>query len=776
MLNYYWKEEQEKNWILEETYFDDRHQGKCESIMALGNGYLGLRSSVEEPYIGQTRNLFVAGTYNKFDENEVTELPNAADIIEMLIDINGELFSLKNGKIHHYSRRLNLKAGELIREVLWENSTGERYHIIFRRFVSLADMHLIGMKLEITALTADAEVILRTGINGRQTNSGVQHFHDGDKRVYENQFMQLVQRTTQSKIDFVLNSTVKMYMDREKVECKTSYFLERRRIHFNGQMPLKKGQTLAIEKISNIFTSLDNDIEIDGDLEELKTISSEHIKKNSKFAYDELFEKSKDQWNLYWKEAMIEIQADDDFDLLAVRFAQYHLLIMTPFHDERFSIGAKALTGEGYKGHVFWDTEIFILPYFQYSFPGVARQLLRYRFHTIEGARNKAKKFGYEGAMYPWETAFTGEEETPEWAAINIMTGKATKVWSGLKEHHITADIAYAVWNYYLSTNDEVFMDLYGSEIIFECAAFWHSRLEWNEGKHRYHINDVIGPDEYTEHIDNNAYTNYMAHFTIKAAIELYDSAIHKQWDNFKCLREKLRLKEKIETYKTLLDSIYLPDPNEAGIIPQDDTFLTKASINIEKYRDSHEKQRILKDYTREQVVNLQVLKQADVVMLLFVLRGSFDETVKRANWEYYEKRTIHDSSLSAAVHSIIANDFNEYEDAYRFFRKAAEIDLGQNPVSSNDGIHAASLGGIWLTVVMGFGGVMNDNGILHIHPKLPKTWRKLSFSLYWKGERINLSITKENVEVRKESEREMDLFIMGKRYILFKELKINDR
>lgn len=773
MLKYNRGRGQDKNWIVEETNFNDRYQGKCESIMALGNGYMGLRASTEESYIGQTRNLFIAGTYNRFDEKEVTELPNAADIVEMDIYINGERFSLKSGMVHEYSRQLNLRTGELARNIVWENDKGEVYKMTFRRFVSLSDIHLIGMKVEITPLTTEANISIRTGINGRQTNSGVQHFYDGDKRVYENKYMQLIQTTTQSEINFVFNSAVRFYVDNKELQGKQRFSLERRSIYSNFQTSTAKGETLIIEKIISVFTSLDNDININKGLEELKQFSVEHIAKNSNFSYTELFEKSKAKWYEYWQEANIEIQTANDIDQLSIRFAQYHLLIMTPFHDERFSIGAKALTGEGYKGHVFWDTEIFILPYFQYAFPSIARSLLKYRYNTIEGARNKAKKFGYSGAMYPWETAFTGEEETPEWAAINIMTGKATKVWSGLKEHHITADIAYAVWNYYLSTNDEEFMNLYGSEIIFECAEFWCSRLEWNEEANQYYIKDVIGPDEYTEHIDNNAYTNYMAHFTIEISIKLYKVAKSKQWSNFDNLNKKFKLKQRIDSYKAIVDSMYLPKPKEDNIIPQDDTFLVKDCISLEKYKNSDEKQTILKDYTRDQIVNLQVLKQADVVMLLYVLRNNFDERVKKSNWNYYEERTIHDSSLSAAVHSIVANDFDNKEAAYSFFRKASVIDLGENLISSNDGIHSASLGGTWLAVVMGFGGIMNENGILSINPKLPELWEELSFGIYWRSQKINIHITKQWIKITKDSETAVDIVVKGKKVVLLKEITI---
>lgn len=770
MLNYNLGIGQAMNWIIEETNFNERYQGKCESVMAIGNGYMGLRSVTEESYIGQTRNLFISGTYNKFDEKEVTELPNAADITEMVLYINDELFSLKGSNVREYSRQLNLKTGELSRELVWEDNKGENYKLIFRRFISLDDLHFIGIKIEIIPLTANANINIKTGINARQTNSGSQHFHDGDKRVYENKYMQLVQTTTQSKIDFVINSMVRIYINDKEQESKSIYSLERRSIYSNSQITLNKGESLTIEKYINVFTSLDSDIK-KSDLEELKKVSLDHIIKNNILNYEGLYNKSISKWSEYWKNAAIDIETKNDFDQLSVRFAQYHLIIMTPFHDERYSIGAKALTGEGYKGHVFWDTEIFILPYFQYTFPLIAKKILKYRFNTIDGARNKAKKFGYSGAMYPWETAFTGEEETPEWAAINVMTGKAAKIWSGLKEHHITADIAFAIWNYYLSTNDEEFLSLYGGEIIFECAEFWYSRLEWNEDSKMYHINDVIGPDEYTEHINNNSYTNYMAHLTIKISIELYEFSISKLGINFSHLKERLQLKERIDRYRTVVDRIYLPRPNEFGIIPQDDTFLTKDCISIEKYKNSDQKQSILKDFTREQVVNLQVLKQADVVMLLYLLRNRFDKNVIRASFEYYEKRTIHDSSLSAATHSIVANDLNFTETAYKFFREASEIDLGFNLNSSDEGIHSASMGGIWMAVVMGFAGFSNEMGTLNINPNIPKAWEKLSFNICWKGEKLSFIITKQLVKITKISEDIINITILGEIYTLSNEL-----
>jgi hypothetical glycosyl hydrolase len=755
-----------KNWILAEDMFDSKYQGKCESIMALGNGYLGIRAAFEESYIGQIRNLFVAGTFNRFHPEEVTELPNAADITEFQIYLNSELFTLDTGEVIEYTRYINLKEAELVRVVLWKSDKNEVFKLEFRRFVSLDDLHVIGFKLKITPLTSDADIAIKTGIDGRMTNSGSQHFIEGDKQVYDKKYMQLIQTTTESDIDFVLNSCCLSN------GCKDIEFgVERRKIYGIYKFQGQKSSDIVFEKIANVFTSRDKEYMNGCDIEALKQASLKHLKQASETGYDKLFLNNKKKWLEYWQSVEIEIDSTNQEDILAVRFAQYHLLAMTPAHDERFNIGAKGLTGEGYKGHVFWDTEIFMLPYFQYNNTEIARQLLMYRYNNLKGARNKALKFGYKGAMYPWETAFSGEEETPEWAALNIMTGKPTRVWAGLKEHHITADIAYAVWQYYLSSKDIEFMECYGYEIIFECAWFWCSRLHWNTVLDRYEIKDVIGPDEYTEHIDNNAYTNYMAHYVISIALQLFELLQGENKCLFDRLNSRLNLAARYETYKLSVDKLYLPKVNEKGILPQDDTFLDKNEIDITLYRMNNLKQSILLDFSRSQIIDLQVLKQADVVMLFYTLRKNFDLKTMKENWKYYEPRTIHDSSLSYAVHGIAATYLRDTETAYSFFKDASMIDMGQNPISSNTGIHAASMGGIWMMVVFGFGGLFNNEGELELNPLLPDEWTKLSFSIFWRGQKIRFEITKDSIIINTGSHEEFCVKIYDKTYLFKNEL-----
>lgn len=669
-----------------------------ETIMAQGNGYLGLRAAHEEDYVGGARGFYIAGTYNKDSQYEVAELPNLADILNMRLVLDGETFRMDQGTLACYARWLDLRQGELVRDVTWTSPLGRRYRLVFRRFVSRANLHLVAARVQVTALSGDCKMKLTTGMDGRTTNSGTQNMHEVEKRVLENRYLRYSTETTQSGVRVDLASVVTA-----DANCTSLFQSPRRQLFQVLRLTLKKGAPVVLEKKSVAATSLDEDGRDVIDL--LKQV--EHT------PYEALLAESAAVWQ---KKPSILIDSENSFDQFAVNFAQYHLEIMVPAHDSRCSIGAKGLTGEGYKAHVFWDTEIFLLPYFIYSHPQAARRLLEYRYRNLAGAQEKARDCGYDGALFPWESAFTGREETPPYADMNIKTGCREPVHSALKEHHIVADIGYAVLAYVRATGDEAFMREMGMELLAEAAKFWASRADRSQKP--YVIKDVIGPDEYTEHIDNNAYTNYMAHYVVS-----------------ECVRSARRYGAALDLapLQDFVDNLYLPQPNAAGVLPQDDSLLSKPVIGLDKYRKRAGKQTILRDYTRQEVVGMQVLKQADAVMLLYLLPDLFSRQVALATWDYYEPKTIHDSSLSMAVHSIVAQRTGKYAEAYACFEKACRIDLG-SPGSCDDGVHAASLGAIYLAIVFGFGGVRITEEGLSLHPHLPKPWKRLRFPLKYQN------------------------------------------
>ncbi len=762
-------------WIVAERGFEPEFLGKCESIMCQGNGYLCIRNAADEFNPGEQRDLFVAGTFNKFDDNEVTELPNAADVSRLDLRLDDQRFSLLTGVVEDYDRSLNLKTGETVRRVVWKAPNGRRYELVFSRFVSMERLHIIGQKLSVPPLDGDMLLDIAGGINGQMTNSGSQHFSEGDKRLFEGRHMRYTQTTGQSKIDFVLNTTFSFAMDGVKREEPGFIIIDRRIIKQEYKIAIPAGSTLTVEKLSSVYTSRDRESEGLG-LEQLQEHALEGHEAACELGYDALLAESAAAWaRKVWDNIPVTIEADNDFDQLAMRFAQYHLHIMTPAHDNRMNIGAKGLSGEGYKGHTFWDTEMFILPYFIFSAPEIARSLEEYRYLSLPGAHKKAGSNGYEGAQFPWESAWIDDGEvTPVWGAADIVTGLPTKIWSGFIEQHITADVAYGVWEYYKVTGDQDFMDRCGYELILDTAKFWASRLEEGEDG-KLHINDVVGPDEYKEHVDDNAFTNHMAAWNIRKAIEYCELLRAEKPGLYKALDEKLGLAALEPVWQDKLARLFLPQPREDLVIPQDRTYLTLKDIDLTKYKKQQNVGSIYRDYNQEQITHMQVSKQADILIMFLLLENQFSAEVKTANWNYYEPRTLHDSSLSLSTHCILANDMGNRELAYELFCKAAAIDVGPNMKTSDAGIHAASLAGVWQSVVFGFGGVRMLDGKLRLNPALPAGWRSLEFYICWQGQKLRVRLTHDSIElVNLAGTRPVELAIFGSACTVEGELRLN--
>ena len=735
------------DWIITETDFDPAALGKAEANFCLGNGYLGLRSATEERYPMETRDLLVAGTFDRFSAEEVTELPNAADVTNIELKLDGERFDLTQGRILSYERSLNIRTGFLTRDVRWESAAGKTYTLRFERVVSLRRLHSIAMRVTVKP-EQDAKISVQTGIDGRQTNDGSQHFTEGQTRFYDKQYLQFVPHTIQSDITFVLDASHRFTLDGAAVMPDSDINILRRRMFSVFSIDLKAEQTLVMEKFCNVYTSRDKEAEGLA-LSQLQTLALDALKKDEAMGFDALAADSAGCWEeKVWGRVPLEIDGPD-YDLFVIRFAQYHMQLMTPAHDRRMNIGAKGLSGEGYKGHTFWDTEIFLLPYFIFTMPEVARSLDEYRYLSLKGAHEKAKHNGYTGAQFPWESAWLDDGEvTPEYLGTDILTGLPTKVWSGLIEIHITADVAFGVWQYYVCTGDQDYMDRYGYELILDCAKFWLSRLEPGEDG-MLHMNDVVGPDEFKEHVNDNAFTNYMARWNIGKAIEYTELLQAEKPALYDALNKKLGLDALLGEWKEKKDRIFLTLPNEHGVLPQDATYLTLRDVDLSKYKKQAHVGGIYKDYNQEQIVHMQVTKQADVMMLFFLLEEQFSREVKRASWDYYEPRTLHDSSLSLSTHSVLACDIGEVELGYEMFQKASLIDLGNdNPHSSDAGIHAASFGGLWQCAVFGFGGLRMVGGKLRIDPKLPAAWQGLRYTLMWRGQQLRVEVTDREVTV----------------------------
>ena len=433
-------------------------------------------------------------------------------------------------------------------------------------------------------------------------------------------------------------------------------------------------------------------------------------------------------WMERWRLADIEIAGDAKIQQ-ALRFAIYHLNSAVNPDDHHVSIGTRALTGDAYFGHVFWDTEIFLLPFYIFTWPEAARALLMYRYHTLPAARAKAAKMGYRGALYAWESADTGEETTPE--QVLDPEGHVIPILCGLYEHHISADIAYAVWQYWQATLDNDFFRAAGAEILVETARFWASRATL-ESDGRYHIRGVIGPDEYHEIIDDNAFTNMMAAWTIARGLDAI-AELGKQWPAHQHeIRQRLALDDgELGHWTEVAKRLVRGDDPVTGMIEQFAGYFRLEDIDLCAYAGRAVPMDVI--LGRERTRASQIIKQADVVALFALLPDMFDRTTKQRNFSYYEPRCGHGSTLSPALHALVAARLGDIGMAERYLHATAEIDLGSPNISSAGGVHIAALGGLWLAVIFGFAGLRMLGEELAFDPIVPEGWQAFAFRIQWR-------------------------------------------
>lgn len=727
-----------QNWQVTETEFRPEFVRKYESILCQGNGYMGVRAAVEEDYEKTVRYTLVAGTFDKMERKNTTELPNGADTTAAYLTADGIALRLEGENFSRYDRSLNLYNGVLSRSFEWTPREGLRLLVCSERFVSLADLHLLGQQVTVQVLEGEAEITLETGIRGGE-RYGDPHFLDMESRL-EGDILQYAETTHESGITFVTGAWVTaLHRDENGRESRQS--VEARlypdRILSGCRRKLRAGETLVAEKLCRVATTRDKDFVCGDDWEREALIRSEKEKMQAvkRTTYTAARDASAACWERLWQQKDIAIEGNAGDDQLAFRFAVYHLTIMAPIHDNRMNIGAKGLSGKGYFGHTFWDTEVYMLPYFIWEDPRGARSLLEYRYLCLDAARKNARNYGFEGAKYPWEAAWITDPET------------CPEDHFSKHEYHVTADVAYGIYHYYEATHDLDFMLRYGCEILFETAVFWASRLEYNAEKDCYEILDVIGPDEFTHQANNNAFTNYLAHLNLTLAAEWESWLKRSHSREYARLNSRLDLEHRAPVWRERAAKLVLPVAGENNILPQDDDFMTLPEIDLTIYRAGEKKLR--KDYPYPSYTRLKVSKQADVMNLFLLREDLFGQEVKKASLAYYEPYCVHESSLSLCAYSMLAADCGQQEEAYSFFERARAIDLGPNMKSSDEGIHAASLGGIWQCCVLGFCGVRLCGSQLRIQPNLPKNWDSVTAKLWWRGSQLEVTSTHTGVKVR---------------------------
>jgi trehalose/maltose hydrolase-like predicted phosphorylase len=716
--------------ITEESFHLEKLHHK-ETVFTIGNGYLSTRGAFEEKYPGEMRATFMHGV---FDDVPVvfTELVNAPDWLEMDIHLDGERFNLAEGELLSFTREVDMHTATLTRDLRWRSPRGRETHLIFERFTSLAEEHLCAVRVTITPENYSGRVDVHAGLNGETDTLGFKHWEWLGQGVRgRDAWIRL--RTRQTKIELAMAENLSMMV------AGRSSRVAAWNVHNHPMLvassKVKSGELATVTKWVTSYTSRDVKNPVKRARNTLRRVTSQ--------TWDQVWETHRQAWESEWERSDVLIEGDDEAQL-AIRFNIFQLLIAAPRHDEHVNLGAKTLSGYGYRGHSFWDTEVFMLPFFIYVRPEIARLLLSYRWHLLDGARAKAKANNLAGAQYPWESAGTGEEVTPTWVLDPRDRTKLIRIWTGDIEIHISADVALGIWKYWKATGDTEFLLERGAEIILETARFWGSRAEWDEEHQRYEINDIIGPDEYHDHVDNNVYTNALARWNLQNALDLkswLEAGYPAEWRK---LNRRVRLKPaELEHWQHVIDHMYVPYDPQTKLFEQFEGYFQRRDVDLAALEPRRESVQSL--FGIEGANETQVLKQPDVLMLMYIMPDLYDPETVRANYEYYTRRTDHTfgSSLGPSIMAIMACRVGDTAAAYEHFMRAARADLFDVRDNAGDGIHGASAGGLWQAVVFGFAGLEQTEDGWRTHPNLPEHWKRVAFTIVDHGNVTHFDVMK---------------------------------
>jgi kojibiose phosphorylase len=729
----------EQEWLIAEESYELQKIPIHETLFTLANGYVGVRGSLEQGSQNNLRTTYFAGVFDA-TVDFFTELANAPCWIGIKIIADKEAIDLEKGELLEYRRVLDMKKGILTQVFRWKSRTGKITRFESYRLVHLCYKHTALIKGIVVPENYSGTISIKGGLDGYIFNRGIghqlkiKHFKliEFDDRDDDGIYLEM--KTFNSAITVGLASKLRVgnpfNRDVEYEEDKITEVVT---------FQVEQGNIYDFEKTVTFFTSRDTDIVKPTVLKELQIRLGQGSKR--------IFQDHVSAWNKKWDEADVRIFGDE-LAQKSLRFNIFHLIQLANPDDERVSVAAKGLHGEGYRGHVFWDTEIFMVPFYIYTDPKASRSMLMYRYNNLEAARKNARMNGYRGAQFPWESADSGKEVTPKEMG-DLIRGYRGKVWTGEEEHHIVADVAYGVDHYYLATEDNDFLTKYGLEIILETARFWKSRAKFDLKKQKYVINKVIGPDEYHEHVNNSVFTNVMAQWNIYKALE-YISEVKKSFpDDWKTLKTKIDLNdEELSSWKDVADKIYIPFDERTGLYEEFEGFFDLEDVVVNQV-DGDNRDLLLRELERRVKVTTLV-KQADVVLLQYLLRSKFTLNSKKLNFQYYEPRTSHRSSLSPSIHAIMGSEIDDLTRSYRYFMKSARIDLENSARNTGEGIHAAALGGTWQAAINGFAGMRILDGELAFHPHLPDKWQKMEFKIKWRGETLGLSVMKDSVQIAK--------------------------
>ena len=755
-------------WRLVETAYETADLGVTETLFAVANGYLGLRGNIEEGRDTHAHGTFVNGFHETWPIRHAEEAFGLARVGQTIVNVpdpktiklyvDDEPLLLSTADLDHYERELDFRAGLLRRSLVWRTSAGKRVKITTTRMASVVERHLAVMTFEIEMLDGNAALDISSQILNRQDGSDEYHVRSAamgegvdprkaesfehrvlDPVLHEVRDERLLLGYRCHNSGMTIATMAQHHIDTDNVWTERTYVDPDLAKHV-FRVEAREGRPVRIDKLIAVHTSRGVPPR------ELADRCARTLDRAVVRGVPELLREQARSWERFWLESDVEIP-DQPHLQQAVRWNLFQLG-QASLRAGSHGIPAKGLTGSGYGGHYFWDTECYVLPFLVYTHPQAARNALRFRHGMLEAARQRAAEMAQYGALFPWRT-INGEEASAYFAA-------------GTAQYHINADVAYALMKYARATGDRQFLLDQGVDILVETARLWADLGFWqSNGTEQFHIHAVTGPDEYTTIVNDNLFTNVMAQLNLRSAVEAVRELRETDPAQFARARRRLALVDaEVEEWERAAEGMYIPFEPQAQVHPQDSHFLEREVWDLDATPE--DKRPLLLHYHPLVIYRYQVLKQADVVLALYLAGDAFTPEEKLADFDYYDPITTGDSTLSAVVQSIVAAEVGYHDLALRYFYAGLFVDLDDRHGNAADGVHVASTGGVWSALVAGFGGMRDHGGELTLDPRLPEGWARITWRMRWHGSRVRITVEQESVRLAVEVGDPVTLVVRG--------------
>lgn len=747
-------------WRLVESEGSLDDQGVTETLFAVGNGYLGLRGNYPEGRFAHEAGTFINGFHETFPIRHAEQaygfaevgqtIINAPDAKVMRVYVDDEPLSLDVADIREYERVLDMADGVLRRRILWCTPSGKLVEIEDERMVSFEEKHLVVLTLRVTVLNSDAPVTISSQLINRQDGEGIyggsapvkragaagfdprksEKFHE--RVLQPREFWQDGERSALSYEVTESGMTIAVVADHlvdTENEFEARRLIEPDLAKNVFRVHAKSGVPITVTKLVGYHTSRGVPAR------ELVDRCRRTVDRALAMGVESVFANQRTWLDAFWSRSDVRIEGHPDLQQ-ATRWCLFQLAQAAARADGQ-GVPAKGVTGSGYSGHYFWDTEIYVLPFLAYTTPLWARNALRMRYLMLPAARKRAHQLNEAGALFPWRT-INGEEASAYYAA-------------GTAQYHINADVSFALAKYVRATGDVDFLDSEGVDIAVDTARLWATLGFWRSSDgdedDTFHIHGVTGPDEYTTVVNDNLFTNVMARFNLRFAARTVREMQEADHDAYERMVERMNLDPaEPEGWERAAEAMFIPYSDALGIHPQDSVFLEREIWDLE--HTPADQRPLLLHFHPLVIYRYQVLKQADVVLALFLQGNHFTAEEKLADFRYYDPLTTGDSTLSAVVQAILAAEVGYQDLALDYFRQSIFVDLGDLHHNAADGVHVASAGGVWTALVSGFGGMRDHFGDLSFDPRLPADWPSLSYVLHWHGTRLNITLTADRMTV----------------------------